>query len=43
MSTMGAGFRLVLHGLATETQHALLVRCKHEQAQRLSPSRRDVP
>jgi len=43
MSTMGAGFRLVLHGLATETQHALLVRCKHEQAQRLSPNRRDVP
>jgi hypothetical protein len=28
LSTMRAGFRLVLHGLATEMQHALLVQCK---------------
>jgi hypothetical protein len=35
LATMGAGFRLVLHGLATETQHALLVRFKRERAQRL--------
>jgi hypothetical protein len=34
LSTLRAGFRLVLHGLATEMQHALLVRCKHEQTQR---------
>jgi hypothetical protein len=32
MSTLRAGFRLVLHGLATETQHAILVRCKREAA-----------
>lgn len=32
LSTMGAGFRLVLHGLATEMQHSLLVKFKHEQA-----------
>jgi hypothetical protein len=34
MSTLAAGFRLVLHGLATETQHALLVQFKREQARR---------
>lgn len=28
LSTMKAGFRLVLHGLATEMQHALLVQYK---------------
>ncbi|MFC0215110.1 DUF6999 family protein [Paenibacillus chartarius] len=33
MSTLGAGFRLVLHGLATEQLHALLVELKHKQAQ----------
>lgn len=32
MSTLRAGFRLVLHGLATETQHALLVQHKRAQA-----------
>jgi hypothetical protein len=32
LSTLRAGFRLVLHGLATETQHAILVKCKREQA-----------
>jgi len=32
LSTLRAGFRLVLHGLATESQHALLVRRKREQA-----------
>jgi hypothetical protein len=32
LSTMRAGFRLVLHGLATEMQHALLVQCKRAQA-----------
>jgi hypothetical protein len=31
MSTLRAGFRLVLHGLATETQHAILVRHKRQQ------------
>jgi hypothetical protein len=31
LSTLRAGFRLVLHGLATETQHAILVRCKRER------------
>lgn len=36
LSTLRAGFRLVLHGLATETQHAILVRCKREQAARLA-------
>ena len=34
LSTMRAGFRLVLHGLATEMQHALLVQCKRAQARR---------
>lgn len=34
LSTMRAGFRLVLHGLATEMQHALLVQYKRAQAQR---------
>ena len=33
MSTLRAGYRLVLHGLATETQHAILVQCKRAQAQ----------
>lgn len=32
MSTLRAGFRLMLHGLAAEGLHALLVRCKHAQA-----------
>jgi hypothetical protein len=32
LSTLRAGFRLVLHGLATETQHQILVRCKRRQA-----------
>lgn len=32
LSTMRAGFRLVLHGLATEMQHAHLVQCKRAQA-----------
>ena len=32
LSTLQAGFRLILHGLATETQHAILVKCKREQA-----------
>lgn len=31
MTTMSAGYRLVLHGLSTELLHALLVRAKHEQ------------
>ena len=31
MSTLRAGYRLVLHGLATETQHAILVRFKRER------------
>jgi uncharacterized protein DUF6999 len=34
MSTLRAGYRLVLHGLATETQHAILVQFKREQARR---------
>ncbi|MBF6023097.1 hypothetical protein IU514_03550 [Lysobacter niastensis] len=32
MSTLRAGFRLVLHGLSTEMMHALLVKKKREQA-----------
>jgi hypothetical protein len=32
LSTLRAGFRLVLHGLATETQHAILVQRKRDQA-----------
>ncbi|MFD0672712.1 DUF6999 family protein [Cohnella sp. GCM10027633] len=32
LSTLRAGFRLVLHGLATEQLHALLVELKHKQA-----------
>ncbi len=32
LSTLGAGFRLMLHGLATETLHAILVRLKQKQA-----------
>ncbi len=32
MSTLRAGYRLVLHGLATETQHAILVQLKRAQA-----------
>ncbi len=35
MSTLRAGYRLVLHGLATETQHAILVHFKREQARAL--------
>jgi hypothetical protein len=35
LSTMRAGFRLVLHGLATEMQHALLVQCKRAQVAKL--------
>ena len=31
MTTLSAGYRLVLHGLSTELLHALLVRAKHEQ------------
>jgi hypothetical protein len=34
MSTLRAGYRLVLHGLATETQHAILVQFKRAQAAR---------
>jgi hypothetical protein len=33
LSTLRAGFRLVLHGLATETQHAILVQCKRQAEQ----------
>ncbi|MES2671380.1 MAG: hypothetical protein V4673_13325 [Pseudomonadota bacterium] len=33
MSTLRAGFRLVLHGLSTEMMHAFLVQKKREQAQ----------
>lgn len=33
LSTLKAGFRLVLHGLATEQLHALLVELKHKQQQ----------
>ena len=32
LSTLRAGFRLVLHGLATETVHELLVRHKRAQS-----------
>lgn len=32
MTTLRAGFRLTLHGLSTETLHALLVRLKRQQA-----------
>lgn len=32
LSTLRAGFRLVLHGLATEQLHALIVELKHKQA-----------
>ncbi|MFK7693657.1 DUF6999 family protein [Paenibacillus sp. HJGM_3] len=31
LTTLRAGFRLVLHGLATEQMHALLVELKHKQ------------
>ncbi len=34
MSTLRAGYRLVLHGLGTETQHAILVQFKRAQAAR---------
>jgi hypothetical protein len=37
LSTMRAGFRLVLHGLATELQHAILV--QHKRAQLSSQAR----
>jgi hypothetical protein len=40
MSTLRAGYRLVLHGLATETQHAILVQCKRAQAQAQARSSR---
>jgi hypothetical protein len=33
LSTLRAGFRLVLHGLATEQLHALLIELKHKQMQ----------
>jgi hypothetical protein len=33
LTTLKAGFRLVLHGLATEQLHALLVELKHKQLQ----------
>lgn len=33
MSTLRAGYRLVLHGLSTEMLHSLLSRMKHEQEQ----------
>jgi hypothetical protein len=33
LTTLRAGFRLVLHGLATEQLHALLVELKHKQEQ----------
>ena len=32
LSTLRSGFRLMLHGLSSETLHALLVRCKRAQA-----------
>ncbi|WP_337100205.1 DUF6999 family protein [Paenibacillus sp. YIM B09110] len=34
LTTLRAGFRLVLHGLATEQLHALLVELKHKQEQK---------
>lgn len=37
ISTLRAGFRLVLHGLATETQHAILVGYKRERGARSWP------
>ena len=37
MSSLRAGYRLVLHGPAPETQHAILVQFKREQAVRLKP------
>lgn len=39
LSTLRAGARLVLHGLATEMLHAFLVQKKREQAARLSRTR----
>jgi hypothetical protein len=42
LSTLRAGFRLILHGLATETQHAILVRNKRERARRGSAASRVV-
>lgn len=33
LTTLRAGFRLVLHGLATEQLHALLIELKHKQEQ----------
>tara|TARA_R110002072_G_scaffold20347_1_gene74040 strand:+ start:1203 stop:2123 length:921 start_codon:yes stop_codon:yes gene_type:complete len=33
LSTLRSGFRLMLHGLSSETLHALLLRCKRAQAQ----------
>ncbi|MFX3635895.1 MAG: hypothetical protein ACE3L7_28375 [Candidatus Pristimantibacillus sp.] len=35
LTTLRAGFRLVLHGLATEQLHALLIELKHKQEQRM--------
>lgn len=35
LTTLRAGFRLVLHGLATEQLHALLVELKHKQEKEL--------
>jgi hypothetical protein len=43
MSTLRAGYRLVLHGLATETQHAILVQCKRAQAQAQAQARSSRP
>ncbi|MFF2483894.1 DUF6999 family protein [Paenibacillus sp. NPDC058071] len=38
LTTLRAGFRLVLHGLATEQLHALLVELKHAQDSKLTQS-----
>lgn len=39
MTTLGAGFRLVLHGLSTEVLHGFLVEMKRAQAARTASSR----
>ncbi|WP_426730162.1 DUF6999 family protein [Myxococcus faecalis] len=36
LSTMRAGFRLVLHGLSAESMHAFLVECKHGRMPQLA-------
>ena len=38
LTTLRAGYRLVLHGLSTELLHALLVRLKQSQANELTPT-----